>query len=127
MAFTYTDTLLTDRDWIRFTIGDVVEDSGPKPDSTNFSDNEIAAIVADEGTAGRAAAKLCEVLATMWASEAGEVKMADFTEAYTERAEMFLSMARELRKQHGGAVATPVQVAPTRVDGFSNDIDASES
>jgi hypothetical protein len=127
-TFTYTDTLLTDRDKVRFEIGDVVSGSGPRPHSgyTNFTDNEISAVVTREGSWGAAAAKLAEVLASEWTAAAGDVSMADYRENYTARAEYFRKRAQDLRTQYGGGVSV-TQVAPTRVDGFSDDVDAEET
>lgn len=128
MAFSYTGVLSDDTQWVRFTIGDTTYEEGPRPGSTsNYQDEEIDAIIADAGSKGRAAAFLCETLATEWGVYAGSVSMADYSENLTARAEEFRKRAAELRKQYGGTRAAPTQVAPTRVDGFSNDVDAEET
>lgn len=125
MAFTYTDTLLTDRDRVRFEIGDITSGSGPRPDSTNFSDNEVSAIITAEGSWGAAAARLAEVLANSWATAAGSVSMADYREDYTARAEYWRKRAQDLRKQYGGGRSTS-QTVFTRIDGYSDDITSEE-
>lgn len=126
MAVTYDDTLADTTSQVRFEIGDTVEDSGPRPDpSSNFSDNEIAAIVTSEGGWGKAAAHLCEILAAEWSREAGSLRVGEFQQALTDRAAMFMKKAQELRRKYGGQAA-PTQVVPTRVDGFSDDIDADD-
>lgn len=125
MGFKYVDTLATDRDKVRFAIGDVTEDSGPRPGGSNFSDNEIAAQVDSEGTWGKAAAYLCEVLAREWAREAGSVAVGPVRQELTARSQLFQEMAVDLRLQHGGG-RTVTQSVPTRVDGFSDDVDAEE-
>lgn len=128
MTFTYSGTLTDNTEWVRFTIGDTVSAAGPRPGSTsNYTDEEIDAVITDAGTKGRAAAFLCETLATEWAAYAGSVSMADYSENLTARADYFMKRAADLRKQYGGTRAAPTQVAPTRVDGFSDDVDAEET
>lgn len=71
MAFTFNDSLATDRDVIRSNIGDDIENKGPRPfngSDRNFSDAYIAAILASEGNTTAATAKLFEVLTAQWAS-----------------------------------------------------------
>lgn len=125
MAFTYVDTLLTDRDNVRFQIGDVVENDGPRPGGRNFSNEEVAATVTSEGTAGKASAGLCEVLAREWAGNAGTSWVGEIKQEYSDRSKFFSDLAADLRLQHGGGrSAASTQIATTRVDGFSNDINA---
>ena len=66
MAFTYLDTLATDRDKVRFNLRDTIEDEGPLPDDLNFSDDEIAGMITIEGTWQRAVANGLEALARAW-------------------------------------------------------------
>jgi len=129
MAFTYTETLATDRDKIRFAIGDTIVNDGPRPRATansNFSDAEIAGAVTMEGGWTTAAAFLCEVLAREWAAEAGRTELADYKEDFSNRAQLFADRALELRARYGGWRQT-TQSAPTRVDGFSDSIDSEET
>jgi len=129
MAFTYTDTLLTDRDKVRFEIGDTITSSGPRPygsTNSNFSDNEIAAVVTAEGGWAQAAARLCEVLAREWTAEAGRVGMADYSEDYTARADGFRKQAQDLWARYGGRTQV-AQPTVTRIDGFSSDVAADET
>ena len=125
MTFTYGGTLTDSTDRVRFEIGDVVSGSGPRPhaSSTNFADGEIDSIVTEEGSWGPAAAKLMEILANEWTMAAGAVSMADYREDYTSRAEYYRKRSQDLRLQYGGGVVV-TQLAPTRVDGFSDDINA---
>lgn len=127
MTFSYGGTLTDATDRVRFEIGDIVSGSGPRPHatSTNFSNEEVDAIVTEQGGWGPAAAKLMEILANEWASAAGNVAMADYSENYTARAEYFRKRAQDLRMQYGGGVAVS-QVSVTRVDGYSDDVDAEE-
>lgn len=128
MAFTYVDTLLTDRDVIRFTINDTVASSGPKPGSgtaTNFSDNEIAGILTIEGNANRAIARCYEILAAAWArfglSEIGPRK-----EDLKGVADAYAKLAKQWRDDYGTASSIITNGFLTRVDGYSNDIDSGE-
>lgn len=125
MTFTYAGTLATDLDKVRFEIGDRVSGSGPRPDSSNFTDEEIAGVITLEGGWGAAAARIAEVLANEWSTAAGSVRMADYSEDYTARAEMWAKRAQALRLQYG-STRTATQVLVTRVDGFSDDVDAEE-
>jgi hypothetical protein len=69
MAFTYLDTLATDRDKVRFHIQDTIEDEGRKPNNGNFSDAEIDGLLTIEGSWQRAVAAGFEALASIWATE----------------------------------------------------------
>lgn len=128
MAFTYTDTLLTDRDVIRFTINDTVSSSGPRPGSgtaTNFTDNEIAGILTVEGTANRAIARCYEILAASWAryglSEIGPRK-----EDLKAVSKSYADLAKQWRSDYGYSTSTITNGFVTRVDANSNDIDSGE-
>jgi hypothetical protein len=129
MTFTYDGSLATDVEKVRFDIGDTQENDGPRPDSSNYSDEEITAIIAQEGNFGKAIARMYEVLAAEWSAAAGRVEMADYKEDYTKRAEMFMAKAKDARRRWGDSIRTAniTQVAPTRVDGFSDDIDANDT
>ena len=66
MAFTYSDALATDRDKVRFYLGDVVDGAGPRPADGNFSDAEIAGLITAEGCWQRAVAAGFERLDAEW-------------------------------------------------------------
>lgn len=66
MAFTYIGDLSTDLDEIRFTIGDTVANSGPKPNGGNFTDAEITGLLLREGSIIRTVGKIYQVLAATW-------------------------------------------------------------
>jgi hypothetical protein len=130
MAFTYGgDPANSNLEWVRWRIGDTFVNDGPRPRAStaansNFNDAEIEAAISDEGTKGKAAALMCETLATEWSSFAGTTQLADYSEA-NRQAEHFRDMAQDLRRKYGsGRVVT--QSAPTRVDGYSDDVDAEE-
>lgn len=123
MAFTYTDTLLTDRDCVRFSIGDVTSGSGPKPADANFSDAEIAGLVTLEGTWQRATAGAFEALASLWAKHVNFA--ADGTQAsQSDIAKQYRESAALWRGRYGtAAVGSCGSSAVTRVDGYSDDLD----
>lgn len=125
MAVTYVDTLLTDRDVIRFQINDTVSGSGPKPSGGNFSDNEIAGLLAIEGNANRTIARCYEILAAAWArfglSEIGPRK-----EDLKAVAGEYSKLAKQWRADYGYATSTISSGFVTRVDGNSDDIDSGE-
>lgn len=125
MAVTYLDTLLTDRDKLRLNIGDTVENSGPKPNGGNFSDNEIAFILTDEGSVGRATARCYEILSTIWAHYA-DTKIDPRDEKLSQISKQYMAWAKEKRAQYGYSTSTISSGFVTRVDGNSDDIDSGE-
>lgn len=126
MTFTYVGTLATDLDKVRFEIGDRIPGVGLRPDGSNFIDEEINAVVSAEGTWGRGAARLCEVLANEWTNEAGSQRDGDQSRDYTKRAELWRQRAKDLRDQYGGGGSTAASVSVTRVDAYSSDIASDE-
>lgn len=126
MTFTYTGDLSTNLDKVRFEIGDRVSGTGPRPDGTNFTDAEAGAVITLEGSWQGAVVHLLETLANEWATAAGSVRMADYSEDYTNRAEAYRKRAQDARLRFG--IGSSVnQASMTRVDGFSDDITAEET
>ena len=66
MAVNYDDALATDRDKVRFHIGDTIREDGPRPKGANFTDDEIAGVLSIESTWQRAVYSLLQILATSW-------------------------------------------------------------
>ena len=66
MAFNYLGTLATDRDQVRFHLGDVTEEAGPRPADGNFTDAEIDGLITAGGSWQQAVAAGFERLATEW-------------------------------------------------------------
>lgn len=126
MAVTYVDTLLTDRDKLRANIGDTVENSGPKPNGGNFSDNEIAGILTDEGSVGRATARCYEILSTIWAHYA-DTKIDPRDEKLSQISKQYMAWAKEKRAEFGYASSGLRTGFVTRVDGYSQDIASDET
>jgi hypothetical protein len=89
---------------IRLAIGDTVEDEGPRPDGSNFSDEEITSIITDEGgDLGRAQAAMHEILSGAWASAPKTMfgSLIDPTRVSRDH----MSRAKILRGQYGYATA----------------------
>lgn len=126
MAFTYSDTLLTDRDRVRFAVGDTLEDAGPRPGDVNFSDAEIAGLITLEGSWQRAVAAAFETLASLWAThttfdaDGMSADQSDIANQYRDQAASWRRRFGEAAGMSGGSVAV------TRVDGYSDDIDSEE-
>ena len=120
MAFTYSDTLATDRDRVRFALGDVVENSGPRPDDANFSDAEIAGLITNEGTWQRAVAAGLERLAREWTRHP-TFKADGLTLNRSDIAKGYREDAKNWRKEFG--TTRPMHVAgQITKDGYSDDI-----
>lgn len=128
MSFTYDPTLPTDTDRVRFYIQDVTASAGPKPDSSNFANAEIAAVISAEGTWQRAVAAMLEILANLWAKEV-DITVGPRHESLSQTAQRYESMASTWRARYGVATAGTSRVgsrAVTRVDGYSSDVDSNE-
>jgi len=125
MSFTYDDGLATDRDKIRFAIGDTVYEAGQKPEDVNFSDEELAGLLAIEGSWERAVAAAFETLAALWTkhvtfnAEGISASMSDIADRYRQSAvewrQRFGDPPASVKTQFGS-------VSPTRVDAYSDDI-----
>lgn len=126
MTFTYSGTLATDLDEIRFKIGDTVSGSGLKPGGTNYTDEEIAGLLAIEGTVGRTTAAIYENLALLWANK-GLSEIGPRKEDYKGISQQFAKLAEQAREDYGSATSTVSFGFVTRVDGYSNDIDSGET
>ena len=125
MAVTYVDTLLTDRDIIRAQLNDTVSGSGPKPAGGNFSDNEIAGILAAEGSANRAIARFYEILAAAWANK-GISEIGPRKEDLKAVSEHYAKLAAQWREDYGSASRGVSTGFATRVDGYSQDSEGDE-
>ena len=127
MLFTYTATLATDRDRVRFHLQDTVYGSGPKPNDGNFTNDEIDGLLTAEGVWQRAVAAGFEALVAAWqrypnfTADGLQLARSDIAKGYAEQ-------AAKWRKQYGTSTQARTggagSRAPTRVDGYSDDIDA---
>lgn len=104
MTFTYkissadNDELIIAR--ARLAINDQSEDKGPRPDGTNFSDEEILSVYTDEGSdEGRVQARLLEILSGAWAGTQKTMFGSLIDPTRTSRD--YAAAAMKLREQHG--------------------------
>lgn len=125
MAFTYDLTM--DAGKLRLEIGDSTEGTGVRPDGTNFEDDEIAYILDQEGgSLGRAVARACEMLATLWAS-AADLTVGPRSESLSQVATRYESRAKALRLQYGGAITGAMAVGVIRADGYQSTTEPEQS
>lgn len=105
MTFTtYDDSFSTDRDKVRFRVGDTQQNIGPRPDKRNFSDEEIAFALSEEDSrVNGAIAHLFEILANEWAAYALMDKRDVITRDAKEVAKNYREQAAIWRAKPGGA------------------------
>lgn len=123
MTFTYAGTLASDREKVRFYVQDTVSGSGPKPNGTNFTDEELDGLITNEGSWQRAVAGCYEALAAIWANRY------DFTTegqsfARSKVSERYAKSAKEWRDEYGSSAGSAASDTVTRVDAFSDDIES---
>lgn len=126
MSFTYDQTLASNADRVRFYVQDTTVNSGPKPGSANFQDQEIDAVITAEGTWQRAVAALFEVLAGAWANEV-DITVGPRHESLSQAAQRYSDMAAQWRSRYGVSTSGTSRVGSrsvTRVDGYSDDVDS---
>ena len=128
MTFTYIGDLSTDLDKVRFYVPDKVAGTGPQPDGTNITNEEIAGLITVEGTWQRAIAAIYESLAGGWATLA-DLTVGPRREEYGEVSEQYRKMAAKSREEYGSGINTGQggSIFVTRVDGYSDDIAADET
>ena len=123
MTFTYTPDFTTDRDNIRLRTGDTQTAKGPRPDKRNFSDEELAQILSDEGsTVNAAIAGTFETLANEWAAWALNEKQGEVSIDSKEVADNFRKQAAFWRKKPGGSTEAELSsglITITRVDEYT--------
>lgn len=126
MTFTYSGTLASDLDYIRFKIQDTVSGSGIKPNGGNFTDEEIAGLLDIEGTANRTIAALYETLASLYANYV-DSRMDVRDEKLSQKAARFSALAKQWRDDYGKATSGIRTSFVTRVDGYSDNIAGDET
>jgi len=124
MAFTYLGTLATDRDKVRFYIGDTVENSGPKPAGGSLTDAEVDGLITAEGSWQKAVAAGFEMLAGLW-SQYVDTAIGPRRQSYSQTAAGYEKLAKTWRRR-SGSQARAGSRAVTRVDGYSDDISADD-
>jgi hypothetical protein len=87
MAFTYDHASSPTLAKIRLLIGDSRQADGPRPDGSNFSDEELGVFLDMEGShAMRAAAAGVEALAAEWSAYTGMLRTGPVDEQYQQAA-----------------------------------------
>lgn len=99
MSFTYDITTSVGK--IRLEIGDISDATGEgiKPDGSNFTDEELMHFMSLVDTWQQAAVKALRVLASMYASKARFVSVADVKEDYRATAQAIRDQADALEAQ----------------------------
>ncbi|NIQ08547.1 MAG: hypothetical protein GWO23_02200 [Gammaproteobacteria bacterium] len=129
--FDYDDTLATDKDKVRFFIGDKVQDKGPLPQGENFSDDEINGLITSEGSWEAAVAAAFETLAAKWVT-LPSFQADNFSISRSHIAKNFQAQAELWRKGHGlsgpGVMfGSPGSAAVTRIDAYSDEYATGET
>jgi len=124
MSFTYMDGDTETRDYIRFTINDVTEGSGPLPNDANFSDEELDMMLAEEGTWQRTVAACYEALQSAWAKHT-TFQSDGLSMSMSHVAARYEKLADAQRKKYGGTNTARARTM-IRVDGYSHDVASDE-
>ena len=95
MSFSYSTALSTNRDKVRFFIGDTTSGSGVKPSSANFTDEELDGLITIGGSWQAAVALASRALASAWSNEANSKAIGSYKVTYTDRAKMYTEKALE--------------------------------
>ena len=96
MSWTYNANLSTDRDKVRFFIGDTVSGSGVRPNNVNLTNEEIDGLLTLGGSWQAAAALACRALASAWMNQANSVAIGPYKVTYTDRARTYTEKAEQL-------------------------------
>jgi hypothetical protein len=101
--FTYDPLdVSTDLAKVRLAIGDTVEEQGPRPglgEHTNFTDEELQVYLDLAGAWRETVILLYDLLSALWSSEAGSVRMGDFSEDASKKSERYAAAADRMRAQ----------------------------
>ena len=115
MTFTYDLTTNVGR--VRFEVGDRTQDNGVRPDRSNFSDDEIEAVLTDaEGNINSATAHLLDVLSREWALVA-DITLGPRKEQLSQVSKAYANLATTVRKREGSDV-TNANVKFIRHDAY---------
>ena len=124
MTFTYEGNLSTDLDKTRFYVQDTVEDSGPKPGGSNFTDEEIEGVDDITGSWQRTVYALFQTLAAIWTHYV-DITIGPRRESLSQVAKSYRDQAKAWAKEHN--IMPGIQVAGViRVDGYSDDITSDD-
>lgn len=118
MSFTYDFAVDAAVSRVRLAIGDTVFGSGIKPDGTNFSDEEIRAILSETNDDIDAATYVfLKSLANMWGTYV-DITIGPRKESLSDIAFHYAKRASEMGKQTGLS-AKSYSTLLSRVDGYS--------
>lgn len=113
MAVTYNALLATsDLDFVRFHIGDTVENDGVKPDSSNFSDTELTGLITLEGAREQAVAAAFEALNAIW-TRFVDTEIGARDEKFSQVAKGYAQSAMKWRSGQLGGTGNAVNVQVT--------------
>lgn len=97
MSFTYD--LTTDIGKVRLALGDTTDGSGPRPDGSNFEDEELDTfLVLEDDDVELATARALEVLAIQWASRA-DLQVGPRKESLSQIAARYGEQAKAIRER----------------------------
>lgn len=113
-----TYDLTSDLGRVRFAIGDTVADAGVKPDGTNFSDEELDALLTSEGSVAGAVAAALEALARMWASMV-DITVGPRSERLGQVASQYATAAASARS-HAATLTPQSSTMPTSTTATPN-------
>lgn len=128
MAFTYLGTLATNRDKVRFALGDTVNGAGPRPADGNFSDAEIDGLIAQEGSWQGAVGAGFERLAAEWtrfpnfSTDGLKIDRGSIAEGYRQQAKQW---RHDFPRAVGVTVAGQITKDAYSDDVASDDVDTS--
>ena len=125
MAFTYSDALTTDASKVRLAIGDTVENTGPRPDKRNFTDNEISYfLTVEDDRVNGAIAYAFEHLTSEWTAYALSEREGEAQFDAKAVAGEYRRQAELWRNKPGGAAEddrSQIAVVLTRTDAYTGD------
>ena len=126
MTLTYAGDLSTDLDKVRFHIGDTAASSGPLPSAGNFTDAELNGLLTSAGSVNKAVSAAMAAISARWSSYAN-ITVGPRKEEYAAVSEAWLKRQDAWDKKYGVKLASTASSGwVTRVDGYSDDIDAGE-
>ena len=121
MAWSYVPTLSSNLDRVRRAINDTDKDDGALPNKRTFSNEEILATIATEGSWQLAVAACFDMLSAAWATEVS-FGVTNGNYSQSDPAKRFAEQAKYWRGLYGKPTATPLgirTVTTTRTDGYS--------
>ena len=126
MSFTYIGDLSSNRDQVRFHIGDTILEKGPLPDRENFTDDEIDGLLTLNSTVDKAVPEALDAIAARWSAYAN-TQVGPRREELGEIAESFRDQAQRWREDRGvNQRSTAGARWLTRYDAYSTQFDAGD-